>query len=406
MSTRRDTRSAALAFVSRRSSTIERSPAPARAQGGLHVSAPAPSFDAPLLLGAQIEARAAHPDVADRVFLRQHDRAWTFRRYRDECVRVAHFLRRRLGPIDDGRPGHVAMLLENHLELLALYGACGYAGLTLFGVNTGLRGETLAGVIDQSGARLLVVDQRLWPEVERVRAALAHVRPENILVVRTSGEAFDATDLETAVGSEVGFPEVSLDAPAVDMNPAVFLIVICTSGTTGCPRASTTIPSSCSPSAWSCRATWASTWTTSATPTCRCSTRTPSSWASSPRCTCAAASHCVSASARRASCPTSSATASRTGTTSASRSTTCSPPSRRSTAATWTGSMPGSPGTRGIGCATPWATAPPRRTSSASWTGSVSRTCSSSTARQRLPSARSGRRAIRAARSARSRIRR
>ena len=41
------------------------------------------------------------------------------------------------------RPGHVAMLLENHPELLALYAGCGYAGLTLFGVNTGLRGETL-----------------------------------------------------------------------------------------------------------------------------------------------------------------------------------------------------------------------------------------------------------------------
>ena len=35
------------------------------------------------------------------------------------------------------------MLLENHLELLALYGGCAYAGFSLFGVNTGLRGATL-----------------------------------------------------------------------------------------------------------------------------------------------------------------------------------------------------------------------------------------------------------------------
>jgi fatty-acyl-CoA synthase len=200
------------------------------------VSAPAPSFDAPLLLGAQIEARAAHPDVADRVFLRQHDRAWTFRRYRDECVRVAHFLRRRLGAIDDSRPGHVAMLLENHLELLALYGGCGYAGLTLFGVNTGLRGETLAGVIDQSRARLLVVDQRLWPEVERVRARLQHVAPENVLVVLTEGAPYDATDLEAALRDEVGPVDRSLDAPGIDANPMAPLIVIYTSGTTGLPK--------------------------------------------------------------------------------------------------------------------------------------------------------------------------
>jgi acyl-CoA synthetase (AMP-forming)/AMP-acid ligase II len=200
------------------------------------VSASAPSFDAPLLLGAQIEARANHPDVAGRVLLRQDDRTWTFRRYRDECVRLAHFLRRRLGPIDDERPGHVAMLLENHLELLALYGACGYAGTTLFGVNTGLRGETLTGVIDQSRARLLIVDQRLWPEVERVRGALRHVAPEQILVLRTRGDAYDATDLETAVRDEVGPLERSLDAPAVDVNPMAPLMVIYTSGTTGLPK--------------------------------------------------------------------------------------------------------------------------------------------------------------------------
>ncbi len=200
------------------------------------MSVPPPSFDAPLELGAQIEARAVHPDVAGRVFLRQHDRTWTYRRYRDECVRYAHLLRRRLSPVDDARPGHVAMLLENHLELLALYGGCAYAGLTLFGVNTGLRGETLRGVLDQSRARLLVVDQRLWPEVERVRSALAHIAPEQILVLRTQGEAFGAADLEAALASEVGPADRSLDAPGADPNPMAPHMVIYTSGTTGLPK--------------------------------------------------------------------------------------------------------------------------------------------------------------------------
>src|SRR5262245_38266192 len=102
------------------------------------------SFAPPFTLGAQIDARAAHPEVADRPLLLHDARTWTYRRYRDEAVRVAHFLRRRLGAVDEGRPGHVAMLLDNHLELLALYGGCGYLGYTLFGVNTGLRGEVLA----------------------------------------------------------------------------------------------------------------------------------------------------------------------------------------------------------------------------------------------------------------------
>jgi hypothetical protein len=35
------------------------------------------------------------------------------------------------------------MMLENHLELLSLFGGCAYAGMTLFGINTGLLGDTL-----------------------------------------------------------------------------------------------------------------------------------------------------------------------------------------------------------------------------------------------------------------------
>ncbi len=199
------------------------------------MSTPVPTFDAPLALGPQIEARAHHPEVAGRVLLRHGDRAWTYRQFRDESVRTAHFLLRRLGRIDDARPGHVAMLLENHLELLSLYGACGYAGLTLFGVNTGLRGDTLAGVLNQSRARVLVVDQRLQGEVERVRAQLEHVAPENIVVLRTQGAGeLIGGDLVASVAQEVG--QQSLDAPSVDVNPQKPVMVIYTSGTTGLPK--------------------------------------------------------------------------------------------------------------------------------------------------------------------------
>ncbi|MBY0274370.1 AMP-binding protein [Candidatus Binatia bacterium] len=195
------------------------------------------TFEAAFDLGSQIEARAQHPEVGDRPFLHQHDRTWTYRRYRDECVRVAHFLLRRLGHIDDARPGHVAMLLENHLELLSLYGGCAYAGLTLFGVNTGLRGETLAGVLNQSRARVLVVDQRLQDEVQKVRAQLTHVQPENILFLRTDGEGdLAGVDLMESVDSEIGAIGKTFVRPDVKVEPTHPLMVIYTSGTTGLPK--------------------------------------------------------------------------------------------------------------------------------------------------------------------------
>jgi fatty-acyl-CoA synthase len=198
---------------------------------------PAPQFDAPFTFGAQLDARANHPEIGQRIAIRHHDRSWTYRQFRDEGVRYAHFLLSRLGRIDDERPGHVAMVLENHPELLALYAGCAYAGLTLFGVNTGLRGDTLAGVLNQSRARVLVVDERFLPEVQRVADRLEHVARDNLLVLRTAGDAdLDGRDLEECLSREVAKPGKSLDTPGVDVKPEDNLMVIYTSGTTGLPK--------------------------------------------------------------------------------------------------------------------------------------------------------------------------
>jgi fatty-acyl-CoA synthase len=200
------------------------------------VSAP-PRYDVPLTLGAQLDARANDPAIASLPAVVHGDRSWSYLEFRDEAVRFAHFLIARLGPVDEARPGHVAMLLENHPELLALYAGCGYAGLTLFGVNTGLRGETLAGVLNQSGARVLVVDEGLLPEVESIADRLANIPPENLLVLRSqSSEDLGDRDLAGRIAAEVAAPPITLDTPGVDVVPSDNLFVIYTSGTTGLPK--------------------------------------------------------------------------------------------------------------------------------------------------------------------------
>ena len=207
------------------------------------MSTEALTFNAPFTVSGQIEARAEHPVTANKVLLMHGDRTWTYRQFRDESVRMAHFLLRRLGRIDDAHPGHVAMLLDNHMELLALYGGCAYAGLTLFGVNTGLRGEVLAGVLNQSRARVLVVDERLLPEVERVRQELrargAGEHPGARHPRRRTGAA--ARDLRACLDAEVGSAQRSLDAPGVDVvarpEPHGDLHL---RAPPACPRASTT----------------------------------------------------------------------------------------------------------------------------------------------------------------------
>ncbi|MEW6268724.1 MAG: AMP-binding protein [Thermodesulfobacteriota bacterium] len=193
--------------------------------------------DVPFDIGSQIEARGNHPELAERPFLHHAAKTWTYRRYRDECVRLSHFLLRRLGYIEEERPGNVAMLLENHLELLSLYGACAYAGLKLFGVNTGLRGETLAGVVNQSRSRILIVDQRLQDEVMKVISDLKTVPRENVLFLRTfQDEDVAGADLMESVASEIGPIEKQLERPSVKVDPNDPLMVIYTSGTTGLPK--------------------------------------------------------------------------------------------------------------------------------------------------------------------------
>ena len=49
------------------------------------------------VVGAQIEARAQHPELANRAFLYEAERTWTYGEFCDASVRTANFLRRRLG---------------------------------------------------------------------------------------------------------------------------------------------------------------------------------------------------------------------------------------------------------------------------------------------------------------------
>ena len=193
-------------------------------------------FEADLTVRDQMQARAEHPATADKVFLTDHERHWTYRQFRDQSTRMGHFLLGRLGEIDDQRPGHVAMMLENRLELMALFGGCAVSGLTLFGINTGLRGQTLAGVLNQSRARVLVVEEAMLPAVEAIRGRLDGISEDNLLVVPIDAGANGTASLGSALDREVGGSATALELPDVEVSPETNLMVIYTSGTTGLPK--------------------------------------------------------------------------------------------------------------------------------------------------------------------------
>ena len=102
-----------------------------------------------------------------------------------------HFLRGGSGPSTTARPATSRCCSRTTSSCCRFSAAAPTPGSRSSASTPGLRGETLAGVINQSRARLLIVDERLLPEVERVRAQLTHVAPENILVLPTAGGKID-----------------------------------------------------------------------------------------------------------------------------------------------------------------------------------------------------------------------
>lgn len=191
--------------------------------------------DAPMTLRDQIEARAHHAEFSSRTFLMHDDGHWTYGQFRNESVRMAHFLLQELGAAEGG-VGNVAIMLENHLELAALLGGCAYAKGVLFGINTGLRGEVLAGVLNHSRARLLVVNEQFYPEVLRVQDRLEHIAPERIFVLSTRPGSVEASrDLRVRL-AELGPADAARAVPSFAIAPSDNLMVIYTSGTTGLPK--------------------------------------------------------------------------------------------------------------------------------------------------------------------------
>lgn len=200
-------------------------------------------IQAPFTISGQLEARAHHPEVAGRIAASHDATSWTYKALRDASVRTSHFLLQRLGAIEPDRPGHVAMMMENSLDLLAVFGGCAYGKLLLFGVNPGLRGDVLAGVLNHSRARVLVASEHLIGEVLRVRDQLKYLREEDLYTVPSHGRPAGEVPpvgavrpLEACIAAEIAPAGASLPAPSVSIAPTDNLMVIYTSGTTGLPK--------------------------------------------------------------------------------------------------------------------------------------------------------------------------
>ncbi len=192
----------------------------------------------PRRLDEQLDVAAA--EFGDRPYVVTDDRTWTYREIADWSVRLAH------GLVRSGvRPGeHVALVMANHPEFVALAFAIARAGATAVPVNFLNRRDELGYVLRQSGAvALITMDtfrdldylamlDELAPGWEAAGGgdALPALRT---VVVRPGGDAAPrpgVTSVEDLASTAEGWVPVTsggADAPAD---------VLYTSGTTGSPK--------------------------------------------------------------------------------------------------------------------------------------------------------------------------
>ncbi len=195
-------------------------------------------FDLPALF---LPARRTVPDMlvrqaeryGERMLVRIDGQSWSFTQSRDLAATTARLLS--LAGIRRG--DRVAVICSNRIELVALLLGCGWLGAVIVPINTAARGRSLQHVLDNSGARLLVVEAAFLPALAAV--ALAETSVEQVWSIGEPECEVTALCLPMPEAEPVS----SIDFPAADLGPAETLAILYTSGTTGpakgvcCPHA-------------------------------------------------------------------------------------------------------------------------------------------------------------------------
>lgn len=137
--------------------------------------------------------------------------AWTWREYVAASRGRAAALRALL---DQDRPPHVGVLMENTPEMTFQLAAAGWGGHVLVGLNTTRRGEALLADIRRADVQLLVVEQAYAPLLD----------------------GLDLRDITVIDAASYDWPADG-PVPEADPDPSTLFMLIFTSGTSGEPKA-------------------------------------------------------------------------------------------------------------------------------------------------------------------------
>lgn len=160
----------------------------------------------------------------DKMAVRDENRALTYCELVDEGLGIAG------GLIDLGlaRQAPMLMMLDNHLDFISIWIGLSLTARVEVPVNTGYRGSILAHVIRNTGASILMIEDRYVERLAEVGDALGVI--ETVIV---RGDVSAAADLPERI-RVVGFDQLDRRPVEIDdVKPWDIIAIMYTSGTTG-----------------------------------------------------------------------------------------------------------------------------------------------------------------------------
>jgi acyl-CoA synthetase (AMP-forming)/AMP-acid ligase II len=183
---------------------------------------------APHDLGALLDLSRTH---GDRLFTIHEDERVTY----EANYRATATLATALAGMGVGRGDRVAFAMRNLPEWPVIFMAIVTQGAIAVPLNAWWTGAELEYGINDSGAKVLILDAERYERIKSHIGAMPNV--EQVLVTRAPGDVSPAKRLEDVIGapqSWAGLPEVARPAPAIDSDDDATIFY--TSGTTGNPK--------------------------------------------------------------------------------------------------------------------------------------------------------------------------
>ena len=171
-----------------------------------------------------LDDRTAHwaETKPDEEAVTYRERTWTWSQWYDRVRRLAGALTER----GIGRGDVVAFLDKNHPACVETTLAAASLGAATAIVNFRLAADEMDYVLNDCGARLLIVGSELKPGIEKLRDKLPNV--EHVVELTPDGEDGDEYEAMLAAATPVG--------RSADVEPDDVAVIMYSSGTTGRPK--------------------------------------------------------------------------------------------------------------------------------------------------------------------------